>query len=342
VPEVDGSPATWSVGDDAPSTDLRGTGLVAAAGAGLDRPADGRHGSRGSPLGSDDVSAPAGRNGGAATARVRNEANGDGQRLWAERLADAVGVPAVAVDGSAGCLGERAHVAAGFRDEYYGLVPLVREAADLPDLAAARLVTAGALDWGRCSWGERPARFAKRTWQAPVVDVAAADDLPADEPTTRGVRRWLARTGGPKVLVANQTRVVELAVDDVGTWVPSVPVLAVVPHRADDLWRLAAAVGSPTATAWLWRRAPGTALHRDALKVAAGDLAALPLPADGAAWTAAAEALRTTSAGDAGAFDDFVAAAASAYGAGPELVEWWLERLGRRKDSTRGRRVPLV
>lgn len=238
---------------------------------------------------------------------------------WADRLADAAGVPAVDVELHAvERLGDRATVAAGFRDEYYGLVPLVRESAgsELP-----RLVTTGSLDWGRGSWGERPTVFAKRTWHEPVVDVAGV--VPG-----RGVRRWIERTAGPKLLVANQTRVVELAVDDEGLCVPSVPTIAVVPFRPDDLWLLAAAVASPTATAWLWRRAPGTALSRDALKIAAPDLAELPLPTDDGAWLQAADAFRDfVSQPSVAAFDVYTGAAAAAYRADPTLVAWWRARV---------------
>lgn len=268
-------------------------------------------------------------------------------RVWADRLADAVGVPAVRVGaGSAGRLGDRAEVAAGFRDEYYGLIPLVREASAQPGADRARLVTTGVLDWGRCAWGDRPVRFARQRWTAPVVDLAGAEALDPTAPTTRGVRRWLARTSGPKFVVANQTRVVELAVDVEGTWVPSVPTLAVVPHRPEDLWLLAAAAASPAATAWLWRRAPGTALHRDALKVAAGHLADLPLPVDEGAWRAAATALEgfVTGAGTEagpGAFDSYVTAAAAAYRSTPELVGWWRARLPAIESTPTGSR-PLV
>jgi hypothetical protein len=262
--------------------------------------------------------------------------------VWADRLADAVGVPGVAIAGPVGRVGDLAEVAAGFRDEYYGLIPLVREASAGPGGAGAPLVTTGVLDWGRCAWGERPIRFARRRWAAPVVDLAAVDDLDPAAPTTRGVRRWLARTAGPKLLVANQTRVVELAVDQEGAWVPSVPTLAVVPHRREDLWLLAAAAASPTATAWLWRRAPGTALNRDAIKVAAGHLADMPLPPDRPAWRDAAAALEDfVAGGDIGSLDAYAAAAAAAYGAPSELVGWWRDRLPA-IESTRPGSVPLV
>jgi len=266
----------------------------------------------------------------------------DVDRAWATRLADAVGVPSVSLgEGARAVLGERAEVAAGFRDEYYGLIPLVREAATGEGDPGAPLVTTGIVDWGRSGWGRRPTRFAKRQWSAPVVDVALLDGA-AGRPN-RAVRRWIERTAGPKLLVATQTRVVELAVDEQGSWVPSVPTLAIVPRSVDDLWLLAAAVASPTATAWLWRRAPGTALSRNALKVAARDLSELPLPVDAVLWAAAADAFRAyASAPSAAAFEDYVVAAAGAYDAPDDLVAWWRDRVEPVIDSTRDVEVPLV
>ena len=50
---------------------------------------------------------------------------------------------------------------------------------------------------------------------------------------------WVDDLQVPKVLVATQTRVGEAAVDEVGTWVPSVPTIAVV-APAERLWAVAA------------------------------------------------------------------------------------------------------
>ena len=242
---------------------------------------------------------------------------------WSERFADAVGIPRVRTP-SGGTIGDVAQVIAGFRDEYYGLVAAVRERAPGDD-APAPLVTSGLIDWLGCSWGRRPARFAKRTWRAPVVDLAELESAGG-----RGARRWVARARVPKLLVATQTRVVEAAVDTTGSWVPSVPVVAVVPHDPADLWRVAAAVVSPAATAWLLGRAPGTALARDAIKVAAPDLLALPLPADRGAWDEAAAAVRAVTTGPGSeapaACDRYLAAAAAAYATPPSLTAWWRER----------------
>jgi N-6 DNA Methylase len=243
---------------------------------------------------------------------------------WSERFADAVGIPRVRTPPSGGTIADLAQVIAGFREEYYGLVAAVRERAPADD-AVAPLITSGLIDWLGCSWGRRPARFAKRTWRAPVVDLA---ELESDG--GRAAQRWVARARVPKLLVATQTRVVEAAVDASGSWVPSVPVVAVVPHDPADLWRVAAAVASPAATAWLLGRAPGTALARDAIKVAAPDLLALPLPADPGAWDEAAAAARAVTTGPASewpaARDRFLAVATAAYATAPTLGDWWQQR----------------
>ena len=240
---------------------------------------------------------------------------------WSERFADAVGIPRVRTP-SAGTIGDLAIVIAGFRDEYYGLVDAVREHTAGDD-AAAPLVTSGLIDWLGCSWGRRPARFAKRTWRAPVVDLAELASAGGS-----AARRWVARSRVPKLLVATQTRVVEAAVDAAGSWVPSVPVVAVVPNDPADLWRLAAAVASPAATAWLLGRAPGTALARGAIKVAAPDLLALPLPIDRAAWDEAAAAVRVLTTGPPAptACVRFLEAAAVAYATPPSVEAWWRQR----------------
>ena len=86
-------------------------------------------------------------------------------------------------------------------------------------------------------------------WDRPVVDVGALEGRAAD---------WAQRTGGPKLLVATQTRVVEVVVDDAGEWIAGVP-LVVVLAPTERLWPLAAALAAPAVSAWLLQRAAGTA-----------------------------------------------------------------------------------
>jgi hypothetical protein len=258
-----------------------------------------------------------------------------GVDVWRRRWAQASGLPAVDLGGAdVVTLGERATVVAGFRDQYYGLVDAVCEADEArPGAEPAPLVTSGVLDWGRSRWGDRPVRYAKRRWRAPVVDGERLADVPPI------ARRWVERTRGPKLVVASQTPVVEAAVDLDGRCVPSVPALAVMPHAPGELWRLAAAVLSPAATVWLELRTGGTALDRGALKVTGPDLAALPLPVDPVAWEDAAVALRRhVDDPSATTLDRYVDAAARAYAIDADVTAWWWDRAGTvvRRDVTAG------
>lgn len=242
---------------------------------------------------------------------LRREARGVDH--WSSALADDQGVPRVLLDGH-GTLGDACDITAGFRDEYYGLAELVGEGRP----GAAPLITSGLIDPGQSRWGTAPARYGRRRWAAPAVDLAglAASPLAA----------WASRQLVPKVLVATQTRVLEAVVDEAGEWLPCTPVLTVVP-RGLDLWHALAALLSPPATAWALRHAGGAALSSGALKVSASQLRALPLPAPGADWDAAADAVRR------GDVQGAATASCRAYGVEPDgLVDWWASRLPYRDD----------
>jgi hypothetical protein len=148
------------------------------------------------------------------------------------------------------------------------------------------------------------------------------------------MRRWAERRLVPKVLVANQTSVVEAVCDPGGDWLPGVPVLGVYPTGAhwDDpaadrshaeltraAWEIAAVLTSPFASAWLWHRGAGTGLSADSIRLSPVVLADLPWPAGD--LNDAVAALR---AGDVRACGRGVQAA---YGtAGPTddgLFTWW-------------------
>jgi hypothetical protein len=172
-------------------------------------------------------------------------------------------------------------------------------------------VTSGLIDVGRSAWSERPARFARRTFAAPRV---AVDALPP------ALQAWAAARLVPKVLVATQTPVIEAAVDATGDWLPSVPVITVVPRAVDDLWRVAAVLTAPAASAWAAATYLGAALAATAIKLSASQVLTLPLPTR--PWDDAANAL-------AGADVDRCARLMDvAYGT--ELYDWWRGRLTRR------------
>lgn len=261
-----------------------------------------------------------------------------GGPTWGPLAAPAFGVPAVHL-GSPARLGDVATVGADFRDEYYALADVVVDlgaGAGLTtvDPGVVPVVTVGLIDPAACWWGRRPTRLHRRALLAPAVP---AEDLAADPV----LARWADRRLHPKVLVATQGRVLEPVVDLDGRWLPSVPVVSIV-APPDRLWHLAAALLSPATTALAAARHLGTGLVPTALKLAASDLAALPLPDEGPAWdeaaraTAAAQAAAT--AGDLDGWRAGVEAAADAVlgaqrlGAGDRTatLAWWRSRLGRR------------
>jgi hypothetical protein len=248
---------------------------------------------------------------------------------WSPLVIRRDATPAVDLCGDAR-LDSRCRATAGFRDQYYGLAGLVYEDDDehRADERAAfdpRLVTSGSIDPGRCSWGERPVRFARQAWRRPRVDLAR---LLVENPR---LARWTEEQLVPKVVVATQTRVVEAAVDVDGRWYPSTPTIAVVGPPA-DLWRVAAVLLAPPISAWALRHRGGGALARDALKLAARDVLALPLPVDEAAWAEAADDLegaveRASAAGVAPDLDGFGHRMCAAYQVGLDVHDWWLQRL---------------
>ncbi|MDY7102189.1 MAG: N-6 DNA methylase [Actinomycetota bacterium] len=267
---------------------------------------------------------------------------------WGGLTSGLLGVPAAsAVAGRT--VGDLADATAGFRDQYYGLVPHVREhvgthalvGADgdagsrevrdrlgVPDGRAA-LVAVGLIDPARIWWGSRPVRFARRRWEAPVV---ALGELAEADPA---LHRWVTARLVPKVLVATQTRVVEAAVDEAGVMVPSVPTIAV--HTEPDLlWPVAAALSSPVVSARAVSELNGSALSVDAIRLSARAVLELPLPVDAGAWEDGAARMRAaasattavdwrehlTSMGEA-------MVAAHGHPDGDDLLDWWVGRLPR-------------
>jgi hypothetical protein len=216
-------------------------------------------------------------------------------------VAGAVGIPEVDLRGPP--LATLADVTADFRDQYYGLIGAIDEDGPGPPL-----ITVGAIEPGRCAWGERPIRFAKQTWRRPTV---ALDRLSLD------MAAWARARLRPKVLIATQTRILEVVVDAEGAWLPSVPVISVIPRDPADLWRVAAALASPAASAWGAARSLGTGLTPGAIKLAAREVRALPLPEDRSAWERAVARYRSDPRGCA------------AYGEADEAVRgWWTDRAG--------------
>ena len=233
---------------------------------------------------------------------------------WSPLVADLAGVPSLPELGCGGRVADLASATAGFRQQFYGLVPFVSDEADGP-----ALVTTGLIDAGRCAWGERPARFARRTFAAPRIDERA---LAAADPR---LAAWVDRQRAPKVLVATQTKVIEAVVDPRGDLIPSVPVIAVHPRRLQDLWAVAAVLLAPPVAAWAATHHLGAGMGAGTLKLSAHQVLGLPLPSRG--WH---DATALLAAGD---LDGAAVEMCRAYGlrradAAP-ILDWWRARTGR-------------
>lgn len=191
----------------------------------------------------------------------------DGDHSWSRVVTTRRGVPDIpeCVESmNAGTLGARAWLNANFRDEYYAMIPAVGDHD-----AGPPLITSGLIDPGRSSWGRRSVRFAKRRFAAPRIDVECLDDR---------MRSWADRRLVPKVLVANQTPVVEAVADPEGEWLPGVPVVGVYPSDPSQVWEVAAVLTSPVASVWAWHRRGGTGMSADTIRIGPVMLAALPWP----------------------------------------------------------------
>lgn len=235
---------------------------------------------------------------------------------WSHVVTARAGVPPMPTalvdpDPATGVLGDRARLNANFRDEYYGMVPAV----DDHD-AGPPLITSGLIDPGRSLWGERPVRFAKRRFEAPRLELGALDSR---------MQRWAHQRLVPKVLIANQTAIIEAVCDPAGLWLPAVPVVTAYPHTGQGLWEIATVLTSPAASAWAWHQRGGTGMSSRTIRLGPAMLAGLPWPSG--RLDEPAEALK---AGDIEACGRGVDVA---YGLGERerrlLLDWWTPILDR-------------
>ena len=239
---------------------------------------------------------------------------GDGAAVaWSSRLATAEGVPSPALTVRGPVLGDVGNVVAGFRDQYYGLVEHVTEGGD-----GSSLVTSGLIAPGRVDWGKVSARFAKRRWVRPTVDI---DAVARSNPS---MGQWCARMRRPKVVVATQTRVVEAAADPDGLLIPVTPVVSVL---ARDLASpmVAAALSAPAVSVWMQHRLAGSGMSPGAMRLSAPEVAGVPLPVDHAAWTRAAALLDEGPSSEED-WARFGTVADRSHGIDTP-IDWWLERV---------------
>ncbi|MFN8053485.1 MAG: N-6 DNA methylase [Acidimicrobiales bacterium] len=244
---------------------------------------------------------------------------------WSSVWATAHGVPQVTPAPGAWRLGDLAVATAGFRDQYYGLIPHLR--AERP-VSAARVATTAMVDPATCAWGERDVTIARERWTTPWLDreaLGAADERLA---------AWVARLAVPKVLVATQTRVIEAVADDAGDLVPLTPLLAVLPMADVGVRHLEAALLAPAATAWALWRFGGAGMSSGALKLAARQVVEIPVPTSRRHWDDAVAMLSTERPPSTSAWHEIGRTLNAAWGVEDDaLVDWWASRLPANRVS---------
>ena len=157
-------------------------------------------------------------------------------------------------------LADIATFSSDFRDQYYGLVGAVGDDVDGPPL-----VTSGLIDPGVCHWGSRPVRFAKQRYASPRVAV---------QMLSPALQRWAAQRLVPKLLIANQTRVIEAVHDIDGRWLPCVPVITCTTAEPD---RVMATLASTAANEWVHHHAAGSGLGVGSVRLNPRLLGSIPL-----------------------------------------------------------------
>ncbi|MFI4893133.1 MAG: Eco57I restriction-modification methylase domain-containing protein [Phycisphaerales bacterium JB058] len=253
------------------------------------------------------------------------------EETWSPLIAAALGIPEFGYL-NAGTVGEVAAATADFRDQYYGLDGFLVESEDAgPEMDEALfppIVTAGMIDLAECRWGEARVRLLKRAWRSPRVDRAAMRSRGTLDP-------WLTQRLVPKIILATQTRVLEVYVDEAGQYVPSTPLISVVPREGVSIWDVASALASPVSSALSLQRYAGSALSTQAIKLSAKQSLHLPLPVDREAWSRSAKAFRAAQQGtksqrrallECYAHESVAAYRVPGAEAG-ELLRWWTERL---------------
>lgn len=250
-------------------------------------------------------------------------------RSWGPAVARDMGIPSVVVTSGDGVLGDLASATAGFRDQFYGFADVAVEAEEISPTADADLrplVTTGMVDPFQCGWGHGEFRFNKQAWRRPAVDLAtlaAADDR---------LDRWTRDRLRPKVVLATQTRIIEVVVDEAGALIPVTPLIAVEPHRDADIWPVAAMLAAPPISALALSERLGSAMVIDAVKLAARQVMALPLPPDAEMWAiGAGHAVAAAAATNETEWHQEMLAMGEAmtraYRADRAVLDWWSDRL---------------
>lgn len=263
------------------------------------------------------------------------------EETWAHLAAAASGIPEILLP-AGDTVSTLADATADFRDQYYGLDGFLLESesiatAERQDFRAfPPIVTTGLVDLAECRWGHASTRILKTKWQSPRID-----RLRMESEGTLGP--WIRARLIPKMLLATQTRVVEVFVDSEGRYVPSIPLITITPRKPEHLWPVAAAIASPVCSALALQKYAGAAMSADAIKLSAKQVLGLPVPAEGPAWVEGAAALAAAHNAEAPStrrshLIRFGSLMCRAYGlsetVSDAVLQWWTNRLGEDPEES--------
>ena len=241
---------------------------------------------------------------------------------WTEIISAVSGVPCVNLQGPE--LKNISSSTAGFRDQFYGLKDYVSE-KHLCQGNWAPLITVGMIDPFRNRWGQGTFRYANKNWIEPVVD------LDALRKGNLELFHWVKDRLRPKILVATQTKILEVLPDPEGRLIPSTPVIS-VECDYENVWLISAALSSPAASARAFARAAGAAMSSDTLKLSATQISEIPLPERTFEWNQGADyAQQAYLAESEPLWESYLhklgQETAKAYEVNNDVFEWWLNRL---------------
>ena len=241
---------------------------------------------------------------------------------WTEIISAVSGVPCVNLQGPE--LKNISSSTAGFRDQFYGLKDYVSE-KHLCQGNWAPLITVGMIDPFRNRWGQGTFRYANKNWIEPVVD------LDALRKGNLELFHWVKDRLRPKILVATQTRILEVLPDPEGRLIPSTPVIS-VECDYENVWPISAALSSPAASARAFARAAGAAMSSDTLKLSATQISEIPLPERTFEWSQGAGYAQQAYLAEseplwASYLFKLGQETAKAYEVNNDVFEWWLNRL---------------
>ena len=242
---------------------------------------------------------------------------------WAETISISQGIPSVHLSGKE--MRSQVSATAGVRDQFYGLIGHVRESQETSSTMVP-LVTVGMIDPFRNRWGKGQFRYAGSAWRYPMVNL---ETLGKGNPE---LFEWVKSRLRPKILVATQTKIVEVLPDPQGILVPSTPVIS-VECPSEDIWKIAAALSAPAVSASVFSEVAGAALSTDTIKLSATQIGSIPIPKNDDFWvlgaTFAEKAFKaTTEQLWRKSLTEMAENMGKAYAhESQELYEWWLNRL---------------